>query len=126
MPELSITRLDNRVSIVGDIRTMGDRDQLAETARFVLAGMVAGDKDRPLILDVSQAGFFDSRALICLVGIARRCLDVGLQLVIEGASDELRDQLQMTGIDRLLGARGAALQAVDRADATGSAHPQAL
>lgn len=119
MAELSITQLDNRVSVVGAILTRGDRSQLDD--RCTLALLRRADLGaESVVLDVSHAGWFDSRALLCLVGIARKCLDVGASLVIEGASEELQEQLRLTGIDRLLGARGAELRQPDNTDATGA------
>lgn len=119
MAELSITRQDNRVTVVGDVRTTADRDCLMAVAEGAIGDTTAGPGDLEIVLDVAQAGYFDSRALFTLVGIARRCVGLGGSLTLEGAGEELQEQLHMTGIDQILGAHGTRMAPTDRSDSTG-------
>lgn len=121
MADLSVTTHGNRVSLVGDVRSWLDRDRIMAAVELALVDQTLSRTDAEvLVLDVTRLEVFDSPALVMLVGIARRCVDVGMQLVIDGASEELRSQLAMSGLDDLLGARGAELRQPDDSDSTGA------
>lgn len=100
-----IIREGARVAIVGDLRTVNDRDSLKE---FIAAAVQDPAVTTPceIVLDVSHAGYFDSAALACLVIIARKCAEAGCTLAIENASPELLEQLRQAHIDQLLVGRG--------------------
>lgn len=122
MAELSITRHENRVSVVGDVRSMGHRDLLDDESRTAIAFAIDVKSDS-VVLDVAHAGYVDARALFTLQSIARRCVSLGLSLVLEGANEELQEQLRMTGLDQILRAHGTEFRAAENADGTGAEAP---
>lgn len=109
-PELTITRDGRRVCVVGSPRTLADRELLKDVVAQVISTRTPGDVAE-IILNVEHAGYLDSFALVALVSLARKCLDVGTQLTLEGASEELRLHLRSTRIDEILGSYGARIAA---------------
>jgi anti-anti-sigma factor len=104
-PDLTITRDGIRIAIVGDIRTAADRDLLREC---VVATIAELQSEKPeLVLDVTRTRYLDAGALVVLVTIARKCIDHGLTLALEGADPELLELLRVTKIDQVLGYHGA-------------------
>lgn len=116
MTELSITRHENRISVVGDMRTPADRQRLSDRVDELL--QIGIDE---AIVDVSHAKYLDTAALTCLVTMSRRCIDRGTQLILEGANPETLEQLRVTGIDRVLQAHGTRVAPADSGDSTGAA-----
>lgn len=108
MPELQIYRDGDRVRLEGDIRTPADRQLIREIVDAAIAELKT---ERPeLVLDISAANYLDSFALVQLAMLARKCVDCGMVLAIEGASDELLELLRVTRLDQLLASRGTRIQ----------------
>jgi len=102
---LSIHRTDNRLAIVGHCKTPADREHLRAAVEHALASLQV---ERPeLILDVGRAMYLDVSMLTALIGIARRCVDCGLVLALEGVNAETLKALAETKIDQVLGRYGA-------------------
>lgn len=103
-----LTRAGARVTIAGPLRTPFDQEQLKELAAEATGELHA---DRPeLVIDVAGATYLDSRTLVALTSIARRCADAGVTLVLEGFTDEQRELLRLTHIDEVLTLRGARVE----------------
>lgn len=100
---------NDRITIVGDVRSPLDREQLRQAGEHVLT-VLAGNLDRDVVVDVHQAGYLDIATLTVLIGIARRCQSAGHQLVLDGPSEELVQLLAVTRIDQVIGRYGARVQ----------------
>lgn len=108
MPELTVTRDGTRITVLGELRTVADRQALRDQ---VYAAIDELKTERPeLVLDVTAARYLDSFALAQLVVLARRCLDCGLTLAVEGTSPELIELLRITRIDQVLAQHGTRVE----------------
>jgi anti-anti-sigma factor len=116
---VEITRSGARVSVVGELLSRSDRDLLDNVGRAAIAAAVE-ERLNVVTIDVARTGYCDSRALSALHGLARRCRDLGLSLVLEGASEELQEQLELTGLDQILAAYGTDFRARDERDSSGA------
>ena len=107
--ELALARLGNRITIAGDVRTVADRELLRTLVNDAIAELRTEQPE--LVLDVAAAKYLDSWTLAQLVILARKCVDCGMVLAIEGASDEFVELLRITQIDRVLKLHGARVSA---------------
>lgn len=98
--ELVLTRDANRITVAGDVRTHGDRDQLKYAVEQLLT--TAGEELAEVILDFGAAKYLDIAMLTSALGLARRCVDVGKTLALEGLNEEQLHMLRATHLDQVL------------------------
>lgn len=109
--ELVLTRNGNRLTVTGDIATAAEREQLRLQVELMLSNVVGDDDVDELVLDVAQSPRWDIATLTVLISLARRCIDRGLHLALEGAHDELWELLRVTKIDQVLQRHGTEIRA---------------
>lgn len=110
MPELTISRDGARIVIAGEIRTVVDRELLRAAVAEAVEQLEPTDAPE-IVVDVAGAGYLDTYSLVSLVATARRCVDVGLTLALEGCNEEQLEQLRVTKIDQVLAVHGARVAA---------------
>lgn len=108
MPELTVTRTENRIVVVGDIRTVVERHLLRDQVSAAIEELKGECSE--IVLDVAAAKYLDGFVLAQLVILARRCIDCRLTLAIEGASVELLELLAVTHIDQVLATHGTRIE----------------
>ena len=101
---LEITRNGIRIAIAGEIRSIADRDLLRTRVAEAIEELKSEKPE--LVLDVAGARYLDAYALTVIVSVAKKCVDVGLTLALEGADDDLMHLLRITRIDKVLGRCG--------------------
>jgi anti-sigma B factor antagonist len=86
----AVIRVPGRLNMVG-----------APRFRAAIADAV-GDGRRKIVVDFSETTFMDSSGLAALVAGLKVAREVGGDLRIAGATDQVESVIRMTGLDRVL------------------------
>ncbi len=102
---MSVRRFETTVGVVGGARVVAIRGELdiatSPRVREVLHE-AAGDRARPLVIDLSECQFIDSTGLAALVHGAKPLQNGESHVAIASPTSDVRRLFELTAIDRTI------------------------